>query len=242
MEVAVVVPTYNERQNINELINGIFTYCPLAHIFFVDDNSPDRTWELLQTMAAKDTRLHVICRKKKDGIGSAYRCGFSEALKNNPVYVIQMDADLSHDPAVIPKLLGAAADADVVLGSRYVNGVSVINWPIQRVLLSYFANMYARVITGMKIKDITGGFKCFRSTVLNSINLSNMRSDGYYFQIEMNAIAVKLKYRIKEIPIIFVDRHSGTSKMNKGIFIEALLRVLLLPFRGASRYRKKDAE
>ncbi|HMB00533.1 MAG TPA: polyprenol monophosphomannose synthase [Spirochaetota bacterium] len=239
METAIVIPTYNEKNNIKELIKKIFTYCKKCHIFIVDDNSPDGTGREVLKLARSNKKIHLVKRKKKEGIGKAYIHGFRHVLAYQPSYIIQMDADLSHPPAKIPELLTQIKKNDIVIGSRYIHGISVINWPLTRILLSYFAGIYVRFFTGIKIKDTTGGFKCYKRRVLQNINLDKIKSDGYSFQIEMNYIISRFGYKIKEIPFVFYDRHLGSSKMSTAIFIEALLRVPFLRFTFIKKYFKK---
>jgi dolichol-phosphate mannosyltransferase len=222
VEVAVVIPTYNERDNISRLIPEILSQDERISVLVVDDNSPDGTGDVVQAMAERDPRINLHRRAGKLGLGSAYRDGFTIALAAGAQYVIEMDADFSHDPKSIPSMLEKVAMFDLVIGSRYVNGVSVVNWPIRRLLLSYFASVYTRVITGLRVSDCTSGYKCFRREVLETIELAKMRSDGYSFQIEMNFLCMERGFRIGEVPIIFIDRHAGTSKMSKKIVREAV--------------------
>ena len=222
----VIVPTYNERANIERLIATVLAQDPRLEILVVDDNSPDGTGALVDAMAACDSRVHVVHRPGKMGLGTAYVAGFRWALERDYAYVFEMDADFSHDPAHLPDFLRAAEDADLVLGSRYRKGrVTVVNWPISRLILSYAANLYARQVTGMYLDDSTGGFKCFRRSVLEAIDLGAVKSNGYAFQIEMSFRAWKKGFRIVEIPIVFVDRTEGTSKMSQRIVREAVWMV-----------------
>ncbi|MBE9537035.1 MAG: polyprenol monophosphomannose synthase [Proteobacteria bacterium] len=241
MKVMVVIPTYNERDNIERLTDDIIALDVDAGILIVDDNSPDGTGDIADEIAKRHKEVHVLHREGKQGLGSAYRAGFKYALGTKAEYIVQMDADFSHNPASIIDFLAMAKEADVVVGSRYLNGVSVVNWPIRRLMLSYFANMYTRVITGLKITDCTGGFKCFNRKVLEAIDLDSIRSDGYSFQIEMNHRATELGFAIAEIPIIFIDRHAGSSKMSKKIVREAVLMVWRLRIGAICRniFRKK---
>lgn len=225
MKTLVVIPTYNERENIESLIRAVLSQADGIEVLVVDDRSPDGTGEVADILAESDKRIHVLHRPGKLGLGSAYREGFRLALEKGADYIIQMDADFSHDPAMIPVFLGEMNSFDLVIGSRYLNGVSVVNWPLRRLALSCFANFYTRTVTGLRISDCTGGFKCFRRKVLESINLDKIRSDGYSFQIEMNYRCNEMGFRIKEIPIIFIDRHSGASKMSKKIVREAVVVV-----------------
>jgi dolichol-phosphate mannosyltransferase len=227
----VIIPTYNERKNIEKLLRDIIELYPNINILVVDDNSPDGTGEYVEELGKVDSRIHVLRRKGKMGLGTAYCEGFKYMLENNYEIAVQMDADYSHDPKVIAEFLREIKNYDLVIGSRYITGVNVINWPMRRLLLSYFANVYTRVITGMPIKDATGGYKCFRREVLEAMDLDSIRSNGYAFQIEMNFKAFKKGFRIKEIPIIFVDRVEGSSKMSKKIVREAVTMVWKLRIR-----------
>ena len=221
----IVVPTYNEMQNIKSLVSNLLEVGPNVRLLVIDDNSPDGTAGYVEEVAAANPRVGLIKRKAKMGLGAAYITGFKAALEQGADYIIQMDADFSHDPSYIPKMLEAIGDHDLVIGSRYVKGVNVVNWPMERLLLSYFANVYTRVITGLPIHDATSGFKCFRRQVLEAIDLDAIISDGYCFQIEMTFRSWRKGFRIFEIPIVFVDRHSGTSKMSKRIIWEAIGKV-----------------
>lgn len=225
MKAMVVVPTYNERDNIERLVADILAQDEGIEVLVVDDDSPDGTGEIVDRMAAGNPRLHALHRPGKLGLGSAYCDGFRLALDKGAEYIVEMDADFSHDPAMLPVFFEKMKDFDLVIGSRYLNGVSVVNWPLRRLMLSYFANVYTRYITGLKISDCTGGFKCFRRAVMESIDLSRIKSDGYSFQIEMNYRCVENGFRIGEIPIIFVDRHAGSSKMSRKIVREAVFIV-----------------
>ena len=230
MKALVIVPTYNEAENIRELVPRILDQDPGIEILVVDDNSTDGTGALVEELRQTESRLHILHRPKKLGLGTAYVAGFRYALEHNYDLVFEMDADFSHDPDSIPAFLDAVKDADLVLGSRYLNGVTVVNWPLSRLILSYGANLYTRIVTGMPIKDATGGFKCFRRTTLEQINLDRVRSDGYGFQIEMNFKTWRKGLRIKEIPILFVDRRVGISKMNRKIIWEAMWLVWKIRF------------
>ncbi|QXE92987.1 polyprenol monophosphomannose synthase [Geomonas subterranea] len=225
MKPIVVIPTYNERDNLEKLVRQVLALNPALELLVVDDNSPDGTGELAEALAAETGRVSVLHRSGKLGLGSAYREGFAKALAMGADLVVQMDADFSHDPAMIPYFFEETRQADLVIGSRYLNGVSVVNWPLRRLMLSYFASVYTRVITGLTISDCTSGFKCFRAEALRAIDLSSIRSDGYSFQIEMNYRCKEKGFRISEVPIIFIDRHAGTSKMSKKIVREAVLMV-----------------
>jgi dolichol-phosphate mannosyltransferase len=225
VQTIIVIPTYNERDNIARLASQVLAQGEGIELLVVDDNSPDGTGELVEQMAAADPRIHVLHRSGKLGLGSAYREGFRVALQLGAEYIFEMDADFSHDPAMIPLFLDKIKECDVVIGSRYLHGVSVVNWPIRRLILSYAANVYTRIVTGLQISDCTGGFKCFRRQVLEAIDLGKIRSDGYSFQIEMNFRCVERGFRVGEVPIIFIDRHAGTSKMSKKIVREAVVMV-----------------
>ncbi|HBE03159.1 MAG: dolichyl-phosphate beta-D-mannosyltransferase [Spirochaetes bacterium GWF1_41_5] len=231
MKIAIVIPTYNEKKNIRELVKALFKINNKFHIFIVDDNSPDGTGKLIDQLKKKYPNLHALHRPVKQGIGPAYIFGFSRALEIKPDYIIQMDADFSHPPEVIPEMLQKIRKADLVIGSRYCRGISVLNWPLRRLLLSYFANLLARFLTGIPVTDATGGFKCFRARVLSSIDLSRIKSNGYFFQIEMNYAVFKNNFRIIETGIVFTDRHAGTSKMTRSIIFEALIRLFFLRFK-----------
>ena len=222
----VIVPTYNERENIARLIDNVLAQDPRLEILVVDDGSPDGTADIVDRMIAVSTRLNILRRPRKMGLGTAYVAGFRWALERGYDFVFEMDADFSHDPSQLPEFLRAIQSADLVLGSRYREGkVSVVNWPISRLILSYFANVYARRVTGLQVWDATGGFKCFRRSVLEAIDLNQVRSNGYAFQIEMSYRAARRGFRIVEIPIVFVDRTEGTSKMSKTIVREAVWMV-----------------
>ena len=225
MKTLIISPTYNEIKNIKSLVKQVFDLDPGYHLLVVDDNSPDGTALKVKELQSTYPNLHLEERPGKAGLGTAYLFGFKWALENNYDHVVQMDADLSHDPNDVPRLVSRLKDHDLVIGSRYVNGVSVVNWPIRRLILSYGANMYSRFITGMPINDGTGGFKAWRGTLLNDIELKKVRSQGYSFQIEMNFRSWRLGARIKEEPIIFVDRTIGESKMSKSIMYEAIWMV-----------------
>lgn len=221
----VVVPTYNESVNLPLIIPQILAQDPRLDVLIVDDNSPDGTGQLADQMAAADTRVHVLHRPGKGGLGKAYLAGFRWALERDYELVFEMDADFSHDPKFLADFLRVVEDADLVIGSRYKTGVNVINWPISRLLLSLGANQYARWITGLPVMDSTGGFKCFRRRVLQAIDFDRVRSNGYAFQIEMSFRAWKKGFRLVEIPIVFTDRVEGQSKMNKRIVREAIWMV-----------------
>ncbi len=225
MKRIVVIPTYNEVDNIDKLIQEIHQVDEQMNILIVDDNSPDGTADLVKKIMEYDNRVYLIERPGKMGLGTAYCDGFSWALEREYDIIMEMDADFSHNPAEIPNFLREIENYDLVIGSRYKSGVNVVNWPLSRLILSYGANFYTRIITGMPIKDATGGFKCFRAEMLRKINLKEIKSNGYGFQIEMNYRIWKKGGRIKEIPIIFIDRRSGVSKMSKKIIYEAIFLV-----------------
>jgi dolichol-phosphate mannosyltransferase len=227
----VVVPTYNERDNVTRLVPLILQQDPRLEVLIIDDASPDGTGDVADRVAAAEPRLHVLHREGKLGLGTAYIAGFRWALERDYDAIFEMDADFSHDPGHIPQFLAALTDYDVVLGSRYLHGrVTVVNWPIPRLLLSYAANVYARLVTGLPITDATGGFKCFRRQVLETINLDRVGSEGYSFQIEMSLRAWRRGFSLGEIPIVFSDRDLGESKMSKRIVWEAVWRVWALRF------------
>jgi dolichol-phosphate mannosyltransferase len=227
----VCVPTYNERANLPLIVPAILEQDPRLEVLVIDDSSPDGTGELADTLAAENSRVHVLHREAKEGLGRAYLAAFRWALERGYEFILEMDADFSHDPKFLPLFIEASLQADVVIGSRYKQGVNVINWPISRLLLSLGANQYARMITGLPISDSTGGFKCFRREVLAAIDFSRVRSNGYAFQIEMSYRAWRKGFRLVEIPIVFTDRVEGQSKMSKRIVREAVWMVWSLRFR-----------
>lgn len=224
----VIIPTYNEKENIEDIIRAVFWLDHPFHVLIVDDGSPDGTASIVEGLQKEYPQLHLLERETKDGLGTAYITGFKYALENNYEYIFEMDADFSHTPDDLLKLYSACAvdGNDMAIGSRYVSGVNVVNWPMGRVLMSYFASIYVQLVTGIPIKDTTAGFKCYTSKVLKTIDLDNLKFVGYAFQIEMKFLAWKFGFKIKEIPIIFTDRTKGTSKMSKGIFKEAVLGVI----------------
>ena len=221
----VCVPTYNEADNLPKIVPLILAQDPRLEVLVIDDGSPDGTGKLADALAAAEPRLHVLHRTAKEGLGKAYLAGFKWALAQDYAYIFEMDADFSHDPKYLKDFLTAIPGADLVLGSRYKTGVNVINWPMSRLLLSTFANRYVRWVTWMPLTDATGGFKCFRRSVLEAIDLEQVRSNGYAFQIEMSFRAWRKKFRLQEISIVFVDRVEGQSKMNKKIVREAIWMV-----------------
>jgi dolichol-phosphate mannosyltransferase len=239
----VIIPTYNEADNVENIVRAVLeqerrTPDVSLAVLIVDDNSPDGTADIVRRLqtdsSVGEERLHLLSRPGKMGLGTAYVAGFKYGLERGFDYLFEMDADFSHDPEEIPNFLREIQTYDLVLGSRYITGANVANWPLRRLLLSYYANKYARLVTGIKVYDATGGFKCFRREVLETIDLEHIHSNGYAFQIEMNFRAWRKKFKIKEIPIVFVDRRAGTSKMSKSIVREAMLLVWKLKFKAIS--------
>ncbi len=233
----VIIPTYDERDNVDPIAKAVLQALPEGEVLFIDDNSPDGTGALLDQMAAAEPRIHVMHRPGKLGLGRAYIDGFKWALERHYELIFEMDADFSHDPGVLPKFLAAATDNDLVIGSRYIDGIRVMNWPMRRLLLSTGAAQYVRLWTGLPVADPTGGFKCFHRRVLEAIDLDSVRSNGYSFQVEMTHLAWLKGFRIKEIPIVFEDRRSGYSKLNSAIAREALVMIPKLAWR--ARFRRK---
>lgn len=225
MKALVIIPTYNEKENLPRIVPTVLEQDDRLSILVVDDNSPDGTGKLADAIAQDNQSVHVLHRSDKEGLGKAYLAGFKWALEQDYDLIFEMDADFSHDPKYLPEFLKAAEEADLVLGSRYICGVNVINWPMTRLLLSYFANVYARMVTGLPVRDSTGGFKCFHRRVLEAIDLDSIGSNGYAFQIEMSFRVWKKGFAIREIPIIFTDREHGQSKMSKRIVREAIWMV-----------------
>ncbi len=225
MKALVCIPTYNEIENLPKIIPEILARDECFSILVIDDNSPDGTGKWAAEESARNDRVHVLHREKKAGLGQAYLAGFGWALERDYDLIFEMDADFSHNPDFLPEFLRTAKEADLVIGSRYIKGVNVINWPMGRLLLSYCANVYTRLITGLPLRDATGGFKCYHRQVLEAIDLDAVRSNGYSFQIEMSFRAWRKGYSIKEIPIVFVDRERGTSKMSGTIVREAIWMV-----------------
>ena len=221
----VIIPTYNELENLPKLIPKVLSQDESIHILIVDDGSPDGTANFVEAEMVKNPKIHILKRERKMGLGTAYIAGFKYALQNEYYYIFEMDADFSHNPKELKNFLKAIKEYDLVLGSRYINGVRVLNWPMARLLLSFFASVYTRIITGLPVRDATGGFKCFRRKVLESIDLNHVRSNGYSFQIEMTFKAYAKGFKIKEIPIVFMDRVKGKSKMSKKIVREAVTMV-----------------
>lgn len=231
----IIVPTFNEVENVDALQRAVLAACPEADILFVDDNSPDGTGKLIDDLRATEPRIHVLHRKGKQGLGRAYVAGFQWALERHYEFIFEMDADFSHDPKEIPEMLNAAQSADLVLGSRYIGGIRVSNWPLSRLILSRGAGVYVKWITGMPFTDPTGGFKCFRRAVLEHIQLEYIRSNGYSFQIEMTHTAWLAGFHIVDHPITFEERRSGDSKMSSAIVREALWMVWKLWIRSGLR-------
>ena len=242
----VIIPTYNEKENIEKIIRAIFALEKSFHILVIDDGSPDGTAAIVRGLISTEfgSRLHIVERSGKLGLGTAYITGFKWALERDYEYIFEMDADFSHDPNDLPRLYAACHDEgyDVAIGSRYVSGVNVVNWPIGRVLMSYFASKYVRMVTGFKVHDTTAGFKCYKRRVLKTIELDKIRFKGYAFQIEMKYTAYKIGFKIKEVSVIFVNRREGVSKMSGGIFGEAFFGVMKLRWDGLSRKYPKIVE
>lgn len=230
MKALVVIPTYNEKDNIRDIVTDVLATREEVEVLVVDDNSPDGTGAIVKEMQQHNNRIHLLERAGKMGLGTAYCAGFLYGLSRGYDFIFEMDADYSHDPKEIPRFLEEIQTADIVIGSRYISGINVVNWPMTRLLLSYFANIYTRIVTRMPVQDATGGFKCFRAEILRKVDLSMIRSNGYAFQIEINYKVWKAGARIREIPIIFIDRRSGVSKMSKNIIYEAAYMVWKLKF------------
>lgn len=221
----IIFPTYNERENIEKITHAVLPLDARIHVLIVDDNSPDGTGPIADRLAESEEKVFVLHREKKEGLGRAYLAGFRWAIEKQFDFIFEMDADFSHGPEYIKDFLREIQNHDLILGSRYISGVNVINWPMSRLLLSYSANVYSRLITGLPLRDATGGFKCFRREVLETIDLDAVQSTGYAFQIEVSMRAWKRGFRLKEIPIIFVERIAGTSKMSRKIMFEAVWMV-----------------
>ena len=236
----VIIPTYNEKENIAAIITAVSSLPVKFDILIVDDNSPDGTASIVEEMSRKENSLHLIKRSGKLGLGTAYIAGFKWAIENRYDIICEMDADFSHDPADLVRLYETCMNGtDLAIGSRYISGVNVVNWPLGRVLMSYGASIYVRIVTGLKVKDTTAGFKAYRREVLETIGLDEIRSKGYAFQIEMKFTAWKYGFRIKEVPIVFTDRRLGTSKMSGGIFTEAFWGVIRMKSRSIFRKYKR---
>jgi dolichol-phosphate mannosyltransferase len=227
----IIIPTYNEADNVSKIIPAVLAQNEGFQVLIVDDNSPDGTATLIKEMQQTNSRIHLIERPNKMGLGTAYVAGFKYALLNGFNFVFEMDADFSHDPTMLLNLWEKTKDYDLIIGSRYVSGVNVVNWPLRRLILSYSANLYTRIITGLPVKDATAGFKCYRRAVLESFDLDSIKSNGYSFQIETNYLAWKHGFRLYEVPIVFTDRREGVSKMSKHIVYEAAWMVWKLKFR-----------
>lgn len=240
----VIIPTYNEKENVEKMIRKVFSMETTFHLLIVEDNSPDGTANIVKALQKEyPVQLHILERKGKLGLGTAYIAGFKWALENNFEYIFEMDCDFSHNPDDLEQLYNAALNgADVAIGSRYISGINVVNWPLGRVLMSYIASMYVRIITGMKIMDTTAGFKCYRRKVLETIDFDKIKLVGYGFQVEMKFTAWKFGFNIVEVPIVFTDRQEGTSKMSGGIFNEALWGVLKLKIRSWFRKYERKME
>tara|TARA_Y100000588_G_C14178508_1_gene892499 strand:+ start:512 stop:1228 length:717 start_codon:yes stop_codon:yes gene_type:complete len=238
MKTLIIIPTYNESKTIKNIIEIIFNIDSNYQILVIDDNSPDRTDLIIEDLKSKYENLYLIKRLGKLGLGTAYCEGFKWAIKHEYDKVVQIDADMSHDPFDIPRLIKNSNEYDLVIGSRYKTGINVVNWPLRRLLLSYFANIYSKILTGMPIKDSTAGFKCFNIDVLKSIDLNSINSSGYSFQIEMNFITWLKSWKIIEIPVIFHDRSIGESKMSKKIILEAIVMVPFLRIKKILRLYK----
>ncbi len=232
-EKIIVIPTYNERGNLERMLRELLDSDPKLEIIVVDDNSPDGTADLADDIGRERGRIHVVRRQKKEGIGPAYLEGFKRALELGADFIVQMDADFSHPISSLPEMFAGALTHDIVLGSRYIDGITVVRWPIERLLLSYFGNVYVRFLTGMPVRDTTGGFKCWRRATLKALDLDAVRANGYAFQVEMNYRAWCKGFSLLEIPIIFMDREVGTSKMSKRIGLEAMWVVAELRLRKA---------
>lgn len=239
MKTIIVIPTYNERDNIENMIKKILSMPNYISALFVDDNSPDKTYDIIEEYTSKSDKINILKRDKKEGLGPAYIAGFKKALEFNPKYIVEMDCDFSHDPNCVLdfiKIMEEDNTIDLLIGSRYSNGISIVNWPLKRLLLSYYANIYASTILSSKIKDITGGFKCFKASEIKKMNMQNIVSTGYSFQIEINNAFEKNGKVVKETPIIFYERTQGASKMSGSIINEALFSVIKFRFRDVKKY------
>ncbi len=237
----VIIPTYNELENVENIIRKVMSLQPEFDLLIVDDNSPDGTGEIVIKLQSEFPRLFLLPRKEKNGLGTAYIAGFKWCLQKDYDFIFEMDADFSHNPDDLIKLYNACNEgADLAIGSRYITGVNVVNWPMNRVLMSYYASSYVRLITGMNIRDTTAGFVCYRRKLLETIELDNIKFRGYAFQIEMKYTASKFGFKIVEVPIIFTDRTQGESKMSKGIFKEAILGVISLKIKSLFKTYKRN--
>ena len=225
MRGLVIFPTYNEAENIEKIIEEVLKVSDTLDVLVVDDNSPDGTAEIVESLAKKNPRVNLIKRERKLGLGTAYITGFKYAIKHKYDFAFEMDADFSHNPSDIPRFIELLKDYDLIIGSRYLDGVSVVNWPMKRLLLSYFANLFAKKVTGAPIRDLTSGFKCYKRCVLEGIDLNRIKSDGYGFQIEIDFLIWRKGFKVKEIPIVFTERRVGVSKMNKRIVYQAFFLV-----------------
>jgi dolichol-phosphate mannosyltransferase len=244
-ENLVIIPTYKEKENIESIIRYVFKLEETFHILIIDDNSPDGTADIVKKLMNEFAeKLHIVERAGKLGLGTAYITGFKWAIEHNYQYIFEMDADFSHNPDDLIRLYKACKDgADLAIGSRYVSGINVVNWPLKRVLMSYFASMYVRIVTGMKVHDSTAGFVCYTNRVLQTIDFDNIRMKGYGFQIEMKFTAWKHGFKIKEVSIVFIDRQKGTSKMSGGIFSEALFGVIKMKWQSFfTKYNKINSQ
>ena len=234
MKKIVLIPTYNEKENVSAILHAVLGLSSDYHVLIIDDNSPDGTGFLVKSFALKNSKkVFLLSRDNKDGLGKAYTDGFNWALKNNYNYIFEMDADFSHDPIDLVRLHNelCISNFDLVIGSRYINGINVVNWPLSRIILSYFASFYSRIITGMPVKDATSGFVGYKAKVLKAINLDSIMFNGYAFQIELKFKAFKKKFKMQEIPIIFKDRIYGESKMNGNIIFEAIFGLIIMRFK-----------
>ena len=235
----VIIPTYNEKENVQRIVEAVLQQSPLIEVLVVDDGSPDGTGDIVEQMGQAESRVHLMRRAGKMGLGTAYIAGFKWGLEHDYAFLQEMDADFSHDPKELPNFLKAIQDADLVLGSRYTDGVRVVNWPLRRLFLSKGASWYVRAITGLPVMDPTGGFKCFRRRVLETIDLDGVRSNGYAFQIELTYKVWMAGFRVREIPITFTDRYAGKSKMAGHIVREALVEVWMLALSHGFRRRPR---
>jgi dolichol-phosphate mannosyltransferase len=240
----VIIPTYNEKENVKEIIQAILSLPLPFHILIIDDNSPDGTADIVRSMQSNHPEVHMVEREGKLGLGTAYIAGFKWALEHRYEYIFEMDADFSHDPKDLIRLHEACEKdgADLAIGSRYKSGVNVVNWPLGRVIMSYAASIYVRLVTGMQIRDTTAGFKCYRKEVLSTIEFNKIKSKGYAFQIEMKFTAWKFRFKIVEIPIVFTDRKRGSSKMSGGIFNEALWGVIKMKWNSFFSKYERDID